>query len=103
MMVLRRDEGDEALRHEYADHFVLSARSACWVVSALMARHVEACLDRWPPRRWIVFVDLSGSRIRIRREEIEYVVQSTAEQRARDRAFARAMRRERKADEEHED
>jgi hypothetical protein len=85
------------------DHFIVSARSASFFVSTEMAMHIEACLDARKPSKWIRFVDVNGSRIRLRRREIEYLLQSTMEQRAADRAYGRAMRQECKADRNWED
>lgn len=85
------------------DHFIVSCRSASFFVSTEMAAHIEACLDGRKPSKWIVFVDVIGSRVRVRRREIEYLLQSTSEQRAADRAYGRAMRQECKADRNWED
>lgn len=63
-----------------------------------MAVHIEASLDRKFGGTWICFVDLTGSRVRIHRREIEYIYQSTAEQRAVWRRYNRAMKQEAKAD-----
>jgi hypothetical protein len=95
---VREEKEEEAPRPVGVDHFVVSARSETWYVSTEMARHVEACLDAQPRQAWICFVDLSGARVRVRSREIEYLVQSTAEQRAAERAFHRSMTRERKAE-----
>lgn len=80
------------------DHFVVSAKSATWYVSTEMARHIEACLDVVHHQTWVSFVDLSGSRVRLRSVEVEYLAQSTADQRAAERAFHRTLSRERKAE-----
>jgi hypothetical protein len=48
--------------------------------------------------RWVSFVDLKGSRLRVRTRDINYIGQCTAEQRAADRAFNRSLSQERKAD-----
>jgi hypothetical protein len=96
MEQVRQQEENEEPRPVGADCFVLSARSATWYLSTEMARHVEQCLDG--QEMWLSFVDLNGSRVRLRTHEVEYLAQSTAEQRAADRTFHRAMSRERKAD-----
>lgn len=80
------------------DYFVVATPNASWYVSTVMARHIEQALDSAPPREWVAFVDLSGSRIRVLTRQIESIIQCTAEQRARDRAFWRAVRREHRAD-----
>ncbi len=80
------------------DHFVLDTRANCWNISTVMARHVERCLDADPRPFWITFVDLAGSRIRIRSQDVESLSQSTADQRAAARALCRGWTQERKAD-----
>jgi hypothetical protein len=95
---LRQEEEQEAPRPTGLDHFVVSAKSATWYVSTEMARHIEACLDVEHHQGWISFVDLSGARVRLRSLEIEYLAQSTTEQRAAERSFHRALSRERKAE-----
>ena len=94
---LQQHQEEEPPRLVGGDHFVLSARSATWYISTEMARHLEACLESGRPG-WVSFVDLAGSRVRIRTREIEYLAQSTSEQRASDRAFQRALNRERRQD-----
>ena len=98
MSRLRQEEEQEAPRPVGVDHFVVSARSETWYVSTEMARHIEACLDVEHRHVWISFVDLSGARVRVRSREVEYLAQSTADQRAAERAFHRTMGQERKAD-----
>jgi hypothetical protein len=93
-----RQEKTEESRPTGVDHFVVSARSETWYVSTEMARHIEACLDVEHRQAWISFVDLSGARVRLRSRELEYLAQSTADQRAAERAFHRALSRERKAE-----
>jgi len=95
---LRQEEEQEAPRPTGLDHFVVSAKSAAWYVSTEMARHIEACLEVEHHQGWISFVDLSSARVRLRSVEIEYLAQSTAEQRAAERSFHRALSRERKAE-----
>ena len=98
MSRLRQKEEQEAPRPIGVDHFVVSARSETWYVSTEMARHIEACLDVEHRHVWISFVDLSGARVRVRSREVEYLAQSTADQRAAERAFHRALSRERKVE-----
>jgi hypothetical protein len=95
---VRQEEEQGAPRPTGLDHFVVSAKSATWYVSTEMARHIEACLDVEHHQGWISFVDLSGARVRLRSVEIEYLAQSTAEQRTAERSFHRALSRERKAE-----
>ena len=91
MRRITMDQDEERLRAGAGDHFIVSARTATFVVSTVMARAIEATLDQWPRRTWVTFVDLNGSRIRLRTQEIAFVVQSTAEQRAFDRRLREAI------------
>ena len=79
-------------------YFTVAGNHNIWYVSTEMARHIEACLDAEPRPAWIRFVDVTGASVRVRSKDIEYVQQSTPEQRAHERAFHRAMRQEQKAD-----
>jgi hypothetical protein len=98
MNPVREEQEEESSRPIGVDHFVVSAKSAIWYVSTEMARHIETCLEVEHHRAWISFVDLNGARVRLRSLEIEYLAQSTADQRAAERAFHRALNRERKAE-----
>jgi hypothetical protein len=80
------------------DYFVVCGKNWTYFVSTVMARTIERQLDRWWRLPWITFVDLSGSRIRVRSSAIEQIAQCTAEQRATDRAFYRSLQAEKKAD-----
>jgi hypothetical protein len=80
------------------DYFVIDWYGGVSYVSAETARSIEKQLDRiWVPR-WITFHDLSGSRCRLHSRLIQSISESTAEQRTRERTFARALRQEEKAD-----
>jgi len=79
---------------EAGDFFVVSTSVGAGYVSTEMARFIEACLDDRPVPEWIRFVDLAGSRIRLRSEQVSMLSQCTAEQRTRERQFARSLRRE---------
>jgi hypothetical protein len=80
------------------DYFVVAGPDFSTFVSTAMARHIEACLDRTFGPRWITFVDISGSRIRLRARQIQSISQCTADQRQRDRELTRALKKERRAD-----
>ncbi|MDP2482800.1 MAG: hypothetical protein Q8W45_05935 [Candidatus Palauibacterales bacterium] len=56
-----------------------------------------------PLPRWVVFVDLTGSRVRLRTALIEFVEQCTAEQRRIGRAMNAALKAEGKAQEWEQD
>ena len=98
MNTVRPNPEEESLSRVSLDYFVLSARSASWCVSTEMARHVEAVLEAQPRPDWVTFVDLCGSRVRLRTREVEYLAQSTSEQRSTERAMGRALNRESKSD-----
>ena len=90
----------ERSRSEFrlGDFFVVSTEGDTWCVSTEMARHIDACLDAEPLPRWIVFVDVTGARVRVRSDRIESLTQRSAEQRAISRAFERMAQEERRAD-----
>ena len=79
------------------DYFVVVGENCTWYVSTEMARFIEECLDSGTSG-WVKFVDLIGSRVRLRTRKIDFIAQSTAEQRSTERDFFRTMRREHKAD-----
>ncbi len=95
---LKEKSGDESARSGVGDYFVVMAEQSSWRVSTAMARAIDAMLDAEPKAKWVKFVDLSGSRVRLRVSQIEYLTQCTAEQRAADRRFDQAIKREYKAD-----
>ncbi len=80
------------------DYFLVVAHYAEWYVSREMAQGIEASLIEEPTPPWVVFVDLTGARVRVRTRLISYVHQCTAEQRELARAFHRARKAERKAE-----
>jgi len=80
------------------DYFLVVAHYADWFVSREMAQAIEASLTQMPAPQWVIFVDLTGARVRVRTRLIEYIYQCTAEQRALARAFHRARKAERKAE-----
>ena len=91
MRRITMDLEEAPLRDGAGDHFIVAAQMATFVISTVMARAVEAALDRWPRPTWVTFVDLSGSRVRLRAQDIRFIVQSTAEQRAFDRRLRQAI------------
>jgi hypothetical protein len=80
------------------DYFVVFGDCGWYSVSAEVAQAIERELARWLRKRWVEFIDLSGARVRLRTTTIDGLFESTGEQRARERAFRRARRREDKAD-----
>jgi hypothetical protein len=102
MQRMEEQSEEGANRTRAPDHFVVVADDCAWFVSTEMARFIEGCLEAEPPPRWVKFVDLTGSRVRVRARLIDAIHQSTAGQRAAERAFHRALERERKADRSYE-
>ena len=85
---------------QVGDYFIVRTAQSGFYVSPEVAAYVEAVLDRrWTPA-WLVFHDMSGSRIRVRTCDVRGVIEYTAEQRASDRRFERAREREDEADED---
>ena len=80
------------------DFFVVSTKDCRFCVSTAMAAFVERQLDATFPPRWVTFVDLTGSRIRLRSREIAAIMQSTAEQRELERMQLRGLHMEQDAD-----
>ncbi len=86
-----------------SDWFMVAARDCHWKVSREMAAHIERALVEQPMPRWVVFVDVTGSRVRLRTTLIEFVEQSTADQRRLGRAVYAALKTEAKAQGQEED
>lgn len=95
---LKEEPEPEAVKPDAGDYFIVSGENSTWYVSTEMARFLDTMLDAEPRVRWIKFVDLSGSRVRLTVRQIEYICQSTVDQRALDREFSRTLTRERKRD-----
>jgi hypothetical protein len=95
---LEQRQGGESAEPLAGDYFLVVGENFTWYVSTEMARFIEACLDCKSRPRWIRFVDLAGSRVRVRARQIEYICQCTSEQRAAERAFFRALKQEPKVD-----
>jgi hypothetical protein len=60
-------------------------------------------LDARRPPVWVVFVDIAGSRVRIRTAAIHGIEESTPEQRASARAFSDALSEEAEEEEKGSD
>jgi hypothetical protein len=84
----------ERLAAWYPEYFALDSDSGYWMVSVEAAREIERALDRWPPPRWLRFVDITGSRIRIRSEGVRSLTQSSPEIRETWRRFNRERQEE---------
>ena len=91
----RRSDEHERIPPEAGDYFVIQTRDSSWFyVSTVMARAIDRRLDRFIRPRWITFVDIAGSRIRLRTDDIVSMVQSTSVSRAGDREFTRVRHAE---------
>jgi len=90
--------GDPHRPESQDDFYEIERRFRDFAVSRETAMEVERKLDQLPPPRWIVFRDLNGSRHRILADQISRISESTAAQRAADRAFDRARRLEERQD-----
>ena len=97
MDTLLRDGTEEPRDQGAADYYVVVGENCTWYVSTEMARFIEECIDSGTSQ-WVKFVDLIGSRVRLRTRKIDFIAQCTADQRVAERDFFRAMRRENKAD-----
>lgn len=82
----------------FGDFWVVYGDSGLFYVSAETAGKLGGRLDGWWTPRWITFVDISGSRVRLRARDVHGIYESTELQRTRDRSFHRARRQEEKAD-----
>src|SRR5258707_10757175 len=98
MNSLREESGPEAVEPSAGDFFIVSGDCSTWLVSTEMARFVESILDARPRPRWVKFVDLAGSRVRLRTRQIEYICQCSAEQRASRREVSPAPTRPSRGD-----
>lgn len=81
------------------DYYVVVSQFSTFYVAPETAARISRVLDRrWLPPRWLKFTDLSGARIWLMRRNVEAVYESTETQRASDRTFHKARRREEMAD-----
>jgi len=72
------------------DYFIVAGEGGCFFVARETARDIVRILALRRQPRWIIFRDLAGSEIRVQPRRLIGVYESTAEQRARERAFMRA-------------
>ncbi len=94
----------EEERPPASEFFVVAAKYEVFYVSRETAERLLAELAAGEdPPRWVCFTDIYGSRISLRGGLIEYVRECTEAQRAAEREFHRARRRERKADRSWDD
>ncbi len=78
----------------YRDHHIVATTQFSYIVSTVMAQHIERELDRKPRRQWVKFVDVAGARVRIRTSLIEGIEQSSLETRELWRRWREQRRRE---------
>jgi len=93
----KREEPEQARSEEVQWHpgyHVVVTRQCNYVVSTVMARHIERELDRWPRPRWITFVDVSGARVKVLARLIEGFEQSSVETRELWRHWRKQRERE---------
>jgi hypothetical protein len=83
---------------EADEFFVLYGEFGTFFLARDAAVRLDALLDGPSIPRWLVFTDLSGSRIRVLGRHVTGLYESTAAQRAAEREFHRARRLEDKAD-----
>jgi hypothetical protein len=85
------------------EFFVLVAGRVGLRVSPETAAEVMRQVTRRFPPRWLAFVDVDGSRVRVRTSLVGQIIESTALQRQRMREFERARMLEATADSEEEE
>jgi hypothetical protein len=91
-MVIAQRAGGTVLLHQ--DHHIVMTSGFNYIVSTSMAQHIERELCRWPRSGWITFVDVCGSRIRIRASLILGLEQSSLETRELWRRWREQRRKE---------
>jgi len=90
-MVIQKS-GETVLLHR--DHHIVATTQFSYIVSTVMAKHIERELDRKPRRQWVKFVDVAGARVRIRTSLIEGIEQSSLETRELWRRWREQRRKE---------
>lgn len=90
------EEPEEELPEQ--DYWVVASQYEDFYVTREVAEGVMRELDRPLLRRWIHFVDVNGSRVRVLSKRIDQVREWTKDQRAADREFRRTRRLEEKAE-----
>jgi hypothetical protein len=87
---------EEPPEEQYGDFYVVAGDFGRVGVTHAVARRIQAVLDRWIVPTWIEFPDRVGSTVRVRTCQIRSFIESTVEQRARDRRLERAREEEEK-------
>ena len=93
------EEQEQTKATRYSEYFVLETSAGSWSISRRMAEFIESELDRWPRRRWIRFIDLTGATVRVRLELIRVLRQSSPDIRNEWRRFKEERKREEPPDE----
>ena len=93
------EEQEQSQAPRYSEYFVLETSAGSWSISRRMAEFIESELDRWPRRRWIRFIDLTGATVRVRLELIRVLRQSSPDIRNEWRRFKEERKREETPDE----
>jgi len=84
----------ETLAAWYPEFFVLDTQAGCWMISPAVASEIQRSLDRWPRPRWLRFVDITGSAIRVRSAWVKSMQFSSPEIRELWRRFTRERQAE---------
>jgi hypothetical protein len=104
MTKVRQKQERESEEPRPGDYYVIVSQYETWYVSPETAARVGRVLDRrWARPRWVKFVDLSGSRVWLRADHVESVVESTERTRARDRELQYRRRKEERDDRRWDD
>lgn len=85
------------------DYFVVATQFDSYYVTPETARELGRALDRFWRPRWLKFVDRHGARAWVLAGSVDAIRESTELQRAGDRTFNRALRREQKSDRRWDD
>lgn len=85
------------------DYFVVATQYDSYYVTPDTARELGRALDRFWRPCWLKFVDRHGARAWVLARSVDAIRESTELQRAGDRTFNRALRREQKADRRWDD
>ncbi len=78
----------------YPEYWMVETPFTCYSVSTPIARVIQRELGRWPRRRWISFVDISGARVLLQANWILSLEQSSPDIRAMWRRIAKERKQE---------
>ena len=80
------------------DFFVVAYEYDEFYVTRDVAERILRELDAREPPQWIRFTDIHGATVGVRSRRVDHIRECSGAQRASERAFRRARRREEKAD-----